>query len=298
MNLEGVFNMYDKAITLSNGVVVPILALGTWFIRDNRVAEAVRQAVAIGYRHFDTAQAYRNEQGVGEGIRTCSIPRNQLFVTSKVAAEHKSYEAAVDSIDRSLSVMGLDYIDLMLIHSPQPWADVNQSDNRYLEENRQVWKAMEDALAAGKVRAIGISNFLQGDIDSLWETATVKPMVNQILCHIGNTPLELMAYCQKKEIVLAAYSPIAHGESLKNPQIAEMAGKYGVTVPQLCIRYDIQLGMIVIPKTENPAHMRANGAVGFVISDEDMETLKNMERIKDYGEFSYIPVFGGKKPKS
>ena len=193
--------------------------------------------------------------------------------------------------------MELDYLDLMLIHSPQPWTEVNQSDNRYVEENRQVWRALEDALAAGKVRAVGISNFLQGDIDSLWQTATVKPMVNQILCHIGNTPLELMVYCREKGIVLEAYSPIAHGEALKNRQIAGMAAKYGVTVPQLCIRYDLQLGMVVIPKAENPDHMKANREIDFVISDDDMDTLRNMERIRDYGEFSYIPVFGGKKPK-
>ena len=289
--------MINRTVTLPNGIEVPVLAWGTWFIKDDRAAEAVRQAVAAGYRHIDTAQGYRNERGVGEGIRTCGVPREQLFVTSKVAAEHKSYEAAAASIDRSLALMELDYLDLMLIHSPQPWTGVNQSDNRYVEENRQVWRALEDALAAGKVRAVGISNFLQGDIDSLWQTAAVKPMVNQILCHIGNTPLELMAYCREKGIVLEAYSPIAHGEALKNRQIAEMAAKYGVTVPQLCIRYDLQLGMIVIPKAENPDHMKANKAVDFVISDDDMETLKNTAPFKDYGEFSYIPVFGGRKPR-
>ena len=289
--------MVDETMTLSNGVEVPVLGWGTWFIKDDRAAEAVSQAVAAGYRHIDTAQGYRNERGVGEGIRTCGLPREQLFVTSKVAAEHKSYEVAAASIDRSLALMELDYLDLMLIHSPQPWTEVNQSDNRYVEENRQVWKALEDALVAGKVRAIGISNFLQGDIDSLWETATVKPMVNQILCHIGNTPSELIAYCRGKGIVLEAYSPIAHGESLKNMEIAEMAKRYGVTVPQLCIRYCLQLGMVVISKAENPAHMKANREIGFEIAEADMEVLKNMERIKDYGEFSYIPVFGGKKPK-
>lgn len=290
-------SMIDRVMTLSNGVTMPMLAWGTWFIKDDRVAEAVRQAVAVGYRHIDTAQGYRNERGVGEGIRTCGLLREQLFVTSKVAAEHKSYESAAASIDRSLALMELDYLDLMLIHSPQPWTEVNQSDNRYAEENRQVWKALEDAYAAGKVRAVGISNFLQGDIDSLWQTAAVKPMVNQILCHIGNTPFELMAYCGEKGIVLEAYSPIAHGEALKNPHIAGMARKYGVSIPQLCIRYAFQLGMVVIPKAENPEHMRTNTEIDFEISDADMETLKNMERIKDYGAFSYIPVFGGKRPR-
>ena len=182
----------------------------------------------------------------------------------------------------------------MLIHSPQPWEEVNQSDNRYIEGNRQVWKALEDALGAGKLRSIGISNFLIEDVENLWPAAEIKPMVNQVLCHISNTPLELIQYCQNKGIVVEAYSPVAHGEALKNEKIAAMAEKYGVSVPQLCIRYDLQLGMIVLPKTANPEHMKANAAVDFVISDQDMEILKNMEKIKDYGEHSSFAVFGGK----
>ncbi|AVM68423.1 2,5-diketo-D-gluconic acid reductase [Lachnospiraceae bacterium oral taxon 500] len=287
--------MYNQTMTLSNGIVVPQLALGTWMIQpDDKAAEAVRTALELGYRHIDTAQAYGNERGVGDGIRGSGIPREQIFVTSKVEAEHKSYAAAAASIDESLIKLGLDYIDLMLIHSPQPWEEVNQSDNRYIEGNRQVWKALEDALGAGKLRSIGVSNFLIEDVENLWPAAEIKPMVNQVLCHISNTPLELIQYCQNKGIVVEAYSPVAHGEALKNEKIAAMAEKYGVSVPQLCIRYDLQLGMIVLPKTVNPEHMKANAAVDFVISDQDMEILKNMEKIKDYGEHSSFAVFGGK----
>lgn len=287
--------MYNQTMTLSNGILVPQLALGTWMIQpDDKAAEAVRTALELGYRHIDTAQAYGNERGVGEGVRGSGIPREQIFVTSKVEAEHKSYAAAAASIDESLMKLGLDYIDLMLIHSPQPWEEVNQSDNRYIEGNRQVWKALEDALGAGKLRSIGISNFLIEDVENLWPAVEIKPMVNQVLCHISNTPLELIQYCQNKGIVVEAYSPVAHGEALKNEKIAAMAEKYGVSVPQLCIRYDLQLGLIVLPKTANPEHMKANAAVDFVISDQDMEILKNMEKIKDYGEHSSFAVFGGK----
>lgn len=285
--------MFHQTITLANGVSVPQLALGTWLIENGRTADAVRSAVELGYRHVDTAQAYENEQGVGEGIRTCGVPRDQLFVTTKVAAEH-NYRTAMAGIDGSLRVMGLDYIDLMIIHSPQPWMEVNQSDDRYYEGNLEAWRALTDAYKAGKLRAIGVSNFLQGDIENLWNRAEVKPMVNQVLCHVSNTPLELIDYCQGRGIVMEAYSPVAHGEALKNPEIAEMAAKYGVSVPQLCIRYDIQLGMIVLPKTANPAHMKANAEVDFVISDEDMETLKHVEHIRDYGEHGFFPVFGGR----
>ncbi len=286
--------MYQATKQLSNGVEIPVLALGTWFIDDSKAADAVRAAVQLGYRHVDTAQAYGNEHGVGEGVRTCGVPREQLFVTSKVAAEHKTYEAAAAGIDKTLTDMGLDYLDMMIIHSPQPWDKVNQSDDRYVEGNRAAWRALEDAYATGKLRAIGVSNFLQGDIESLWTTAHIKPMVNQVLCHISNTPLALIEYCQERGIVMEAYSPVAHGEALKNEAIAAMAQKYGVTVPQLCIRYDIQLGMVVLPKTANPAHMEANAAVDFSIADEDMETLKHLEQIRDYGEFGFFPVFGGK----
>lgn len=286
--------MYNETTKLNNGVCVPKLALGTWFIDDDKAAEAVRQAVALGYRHVDTAQAYANERGVGEGIRTCGVAREELFVTSKVAAENKNYESAAASIDESLKTMGLDYIDMMIIHSPQPWIEVNQSENRYFKENREVWRALEDALKAGKVRAIGVSNFLKEDIDNLWEHVEIKPMVNQVLCHISNTPIELIEYCQAKGIVMEAYSPVAHGEALKNPKIGEMAKKYGVSIPQLCIRYDLQLNMITLPKTANPDHMKSNACVDFVISDADMAALKAIEPIENYGDASLFPVFGGK----
>ncbi|MBR3586554.1 MAG: aldo/keto reductase [Oscillospiraceae bacterium] len=286
--------MYNNTITLSNGVAVPQLALGTWLIDDGEAADAVASAIRMGYRHIDTAQAYMNERGVGRGIRAGGIARDRLFITTKVAAEHKDYRSAAAGIDGSLKALGLDYIDLMIIHSPQPWDKVNLSDDRYFEGNREAWRALTDAYKAGKLRAIGVSNFLKEDIDNLWDSAEVKPMVNQVLCHISNTPLELIDYCQKLGIVMEAYSPVAHGEAMKNPKIAEMAEKYGVSVPQLCIRYDIQLGMIVLPKTANPDHMRSNADVDFVISDADMTALKEIERIRDYGEHSFFPVFGGK----
>lgn len=286
--------MYTKTLTLNNGVVIPQLGLGTWFIDDDKVAEAVRAAAQLGYRHFDTAQAYGNERGVGEGVRTCGVPREQLFVVSKVAAEHKTYEDAARSIDETLEKMGLDYLDMMIIHSPQPWDKVNQCDDRYVEGNRAAWKALEDAYKVGKLKAIGVSNFQIGDIESLTETAEIKPMVNQILLHISNTPLELVDYCRKNGIAVEAYSPIAHGEILHQPDIKAMADRYGVTVPQLCIRYTLQLGVISLPKTGNPAHMESNAAVDFEISAKDMETLKAFKHIESYGASGCFPVYGGK----
>ena len=215
-------------------------------------------------------------------------------MVSKVAAEHKTYESAAASIDETLNKMGLDYLDMMIIHSPQPWVEVNKSEDRYVEGNRAAWRALEDAYKAGKLKAIGISNFQIGDIESLLQTAEIKPMVNQILLHISNTPLELVEYCQKNGIAVEAYSPIAHGEILNQPKIKAMADKYGVSVPQLCIRYTLQLGTISLPKTGNPEHMKTNAEVDFEISAEDMEVLKNFKKIESYGAASGFPVYGGK----
>ncbi|UOQ84696.1 aldo/keto reductase [Gracilibacillus salinarum] len=285
--------MLNENYTLANGVEIPKLGLGTWMIENQGVAQAVVEAVKIGYRHIDTAQAYENESGVGEGIRACGVNREDLFITTKLAAEVKSYEEAVAAIDQSLETMGLDYLDMMIIHSPQPWMEFREED-RYFEGNREAWRALEEAYQAGKLRAIGVSNFEKEDLDNILQNCTVKPMVNQILAHISNTPQDLISYIQEQDILVEAYSPIAHGELFKNQQVLDIADKYGVSVPQLSIRYDLQLGLLPLPKTGNPAHMKNNADVDFIISDEDMEFLKNIERIKDYGEASVMPVFGGK----
>jgi len=277
--------------TLSNGVTIPALGLGTWFIDDAAAAQAVRDAVEAGYRNIDTAQAYGNERGVGEGVRTSGVARDEIFVSSKLAAEIKNYDDAVAAIDGSLETMGLDHLDLMLIHSPQPWADYRGGD--YAEGNRQAWRALEDAYQAGKLRAIGVSNFQQSDLENILDGCRVTPHVNQLLVHVGNTPDELIAFCESKGILVEAYSPIAHGEMLKNADIAAMAERYDVTIPQLCIRYTLQLGTVSLPKTANPEHMRSNADVDFTISDDDMTTLRGMH-MRDYGEHGFFPVYSGK----
>ena len=284
----------QETYKLENGVKIPKLGLGTWCIDNDKAAQAVRTAVALGYRLIDTAQAYKNEQGVGEGIRSCGVPREELFVASKVAAELKTYEAAAASIEETLKKMGLDYLDQMIIHAPQPWSEFRDT-KRYFAENKAVWRALEDAQAAGKVRVIGVSNFLKDDLENLLSDCRVKPMVNQILLHISNTDQDLLNFCKEQHIQVEAYSPIAHGEALKNPVITQMAKKYGVSAAQLCVRYVLQLGAVALPKTADPQHMEENAAVDFVLTPEDMAALMQMEHIADYGEFSFFPVFSGKK---
>jgi len=279
--------------TLSNGVAIPKLGLGTWFIKDRDVVQAVKEAAKAGYRLIDTAQAYGNESGVGEGIRQCGVEREEMFVTTKLAAEIKSYREAVASIDGSLKKLGFDYIDLMIIHSPKPWAKFHGKEP-YFEGNREAWKALEEAYKAGKLRSIGISNFERADIDNILDSCSVKPMVNQILVHISNTPEELIQYNKDKDILVEAYSPFGHGELFKNGEVAAMAKKYKVSVSQLAIRYCLELGLLPLPKTANPQHMKTNAEVDFVITKEDMEQLKNVEPIEDYGEHSKFPVYGKK----
>jgi len=283
----------QEQYTLSNGVEIPKLGLGTWFINDNAVVQAVKEAATLGYRHFDTAQAYQNERGVGEGIRACGVKREDIFVTTKLAAEIKTYADAVASIDTSLQTLGLDYIDMMIIHSPKPWMEFHENE-RYFDGNNEAWRALEGAHKAGKLRAIGLSNFEKADLDNILASCSVTPMVNQILVHISNTPEELIRYSQDKGILVEAYSPVAHGELLKNRQVADIAGKYGVSVPQLSIRYCLELGLLPLPKTANPAHMKNNAEVEFTIAAEDLAILRNIEKIKDYGEASMFPVYGGK----
>lgn len=282
----------EETYTLSNGVRIPKVGLGTWLIPDDQAAGAVKAALALGYHHIDTAQAYENERGVGEGLRESGLKRDQYFLTTKVAAENKTYETAAASIDESLRKLGLEYADLIIIHCPQPWAEFRGA-KRYFKENKQVWKALEDAYEAGKVRAIGVSNFLVDDLQNILEDCRIKPMVNQILLHAGETPRDLLDFCANEGILVEAYSPIAHGQALNNELLAKVAACYGVTIPQLCIKYTLQLGAVTLPKSSNPDHIKSNVQLDFTISDEDMAFLAGIGQ--DYGDDSWWPVFSGKK---
>ena len=275
--------MLEKRITLANGIEIPALALGTWQIDNNTVVNVVKDALNAGYRHIDTAVQYENEEGIGKGIRESNVDRSDIFVTTKIPHDVKTYEGAKKTIDASLNRFGFDYIDLLLIHSPKPWPELfAKSDKTYYEENLAVWKAMTEAYKAGKVRAIGVSNFEINDLQNIMDNAEIKPMVNQFRVHIGHTPQELINFCQDNGILVEAYSPNATGKLMDKPSIIKMAKKYDVSVPQLSIRYDIQLGLLPLPKSTHKDHMIENANVDFVISDEDMEELKKTPEIRAY----------------
>lgn len=282
--------MLTEVFTLSNGVTIPKIGFGTWMIPDTQTADAVKEAIQLGYRHIDTAQAYENERGVGEGIRTSGVAREELFLTTKLAAEIKNYEEAVSAIDISLEKLGVEFIDLMIIHSPKPWIEFQSDEDHYFEGNLAAWKALEEAYEAGKIRAIGVSNFEQVDLENLLAHAKTPPMVNQILAHIGHIPTKVIEFSQAHDILVEAYSPIAHGEMMKSPEITEMAKKYQVSIPQLAIRYLLQLDLLPLPKSSKASHMKNNAEVNFTITDEDMARLNKVGTL-DYGVNSEIPVF-------
>ena len=286
----------NEFFELSNGLKIPKVGLGTWLIDNDKVEEVVECALEAGYRHIDTAQAYGNEEGVGKAIRKSNIARQDLFITSKIAAEAKTYQEAYDSINETLNKMGLDYLDLMIIHSPQPWQEF-RDDNRYFKENKEVWKALETAYQEGKVKAIGVSNFLKDDLENILTSCQIKPMVNQILTHISNTKTELIKFCKENDILVEAYSPIAHGAILKNENIIAMDNIYNLSVARLCIRYIIQLGLVALPKASSKEHLIDNLKVDFEISEEDMEVLKAIKTIEDYGQDDFFPVFSAKDQK-
>ena len=266
---------------LNNGISIPRIAFGTWQISNDRVTDAAKAALSVGYRHIDTAAAYENECGVGKALRESGLRREEVFITTKIPAEVKTYEGAKAVIAASLKNLETPYIDLMLIHAPKPWEELfGGSEKTYYAESLAVWKAMEEAVAAGQLRAIGVSNFEVGDLQNLIDHAEIKPAVNQIRVHIGHTPAEVISYCKANGIVVMAFSPNATGKLMGHPVVAEIAAKYQASVPQVSIRYDYQLGVIPLPRSTNPAHIAENTNIDFVISDADMKRLLQVEEIQ------------------
>ena len=270
---------------------IPKIGLGTWLIDNDKVGVVVKNAIEFGYRHIDTAQAYENEEGIGKVLKEINIPREELFITTKIKAEYKDYDSAKKSIDKSLKKLGLDYIDLILIHAPEPWMEFRTSKKNWDKENLDVWHALEDAYNEGKVKAIGVSNFHISDLENLMKNATIKPMVNQVLAHIGQTPFEILDYCNKNDILVEAYSPIAHGEAGRIKEVIDIANKYNKSFAQICLKYCLQLGMIVLPKASTKEYLLSNLDLDFEITDEDMETLKNAKPLDNYGKHDFFPVF-------
>ena len=260
-----------ETYSLANGVKIPKIGLGTWQIPDGEAAYgSVMAALRYGYRHIDTAAAYGNEKSIGKAIRDSGIPREEIFVTTKLPAECKGYDIAKECFEKSLSDLGLDYIDLYLIHAPWPWDKWGMDCT---EGNVASYKAMEEIYKDGKAKAIGVSNFEPKHLQPILDHCSIVPMCNQINFHIGLRQEETVDFCKPKDIQIIAYSPLASGGIVEDEYIKKIAEKYHATIPQVCIRYCLQKGNVVIPKSTKEERIIANAQVDFEISDEDMAYL-------------------------
>lgn len=270
------FKKFSDTVTLANGVKMPCIGYGTWQTPDGDVArKCVYEAIKAGYRHIDTAAAYGNEESVGAGIKDSGVSRDELFITTKHWITNRGYEKTIAACEESLKKLGIDYLDLYLIH----WPCVSKISDNWEEINADTWRGFEKLYKDGKIRAIGVSNFLPSHLESLKARSTIKPMVNQIEFHPGYTQAELADYCKKEGIVLQAWSPLGCGAVLGDAFLAEMAAKYNKSVAQLCIRFALQSGFVPLPKSTNAERIAANMEVfDFEISAEDMEKIAKMPK--------------------
>ncbi|WDT65668.1 aldo/keto reductase [Companilactobacillus crustorum] len=256
-----------------NGVKIPKVAFGTWQIPAGQARQAVKDAIDTGYRHIDTALVYENEKEVGQGIKDSGVKREDLFVTSKLPAETKTYDGALKDFETTMKNLDVDYLDLYLVHAPWPWGEIGTN---YDKENIDVWRAMEEIYQSGRVKAIGVSNFNVHDLKNVMKEATVKPMVDQIQYYIGFTEPKITEFAKENDILVEAYSPLATGGLINNQDVLKIAEKYNVSVPQLAIEFVIQNGVLPLPKAVQKEHIVANTKLDFAISDEDMKTLNAM----------------------
>lgn len=263
--------------TLSNGVTIPALGFGTWQIPDGDVAyQSVLSAIKAGYTHIDTALAYRNEVSVGKAIKDSGLKREEIFLTTKLPAQIKGYQETLDAFNESIKNLGVDYLDLYLIHAPKPWG-VEADAMDYMDQNIASWKAFEELYKAGKIRSIGVSNFLPQHLDVLIENTTIVPMVNQILVHPAHIPFENIAYCKAHNILVEAYSPLATGRIFAQEHLQAIADKYNKTVAQLCIRWSYQNGLLPLPKSVTESRIIENLDIfDFEISQEDLELISKL----------------------
>jgi diketogulonate reductase-like aldo/keto reductase len=268
-------SVLNEHYTLYNGVQIPKIGFGTWQIPNEVAVEAVSDALKVGYRHIDTALAYINEEGVGQAIRESGLKREEIFITSKLPAQIKGYDNAMESFNQTMKNLGIDVLDLYLIHAPWPWTD---KGGDYTAQNIQSWKAFEKLYKEGRVRAIGVSNFSPKDIQAILDNCEIVPMANQIAFHVGRTQKEYVDFCNKHNILVEGYSPLATGRALSDKFLNKMAVSYGVSVAQLLIRFALQRGILPLPKSTTYLRMLENTQVDhFSISQTDMEKLDSIK---------------------
>lgn len=266
-NITDIFKLY-------NGVEIPCMGLGTWQSKDETAKLSVLAAMSHGYRLFDTAAAYGNERGVGAGIKECGLKREEIFVTSKLRNADHGYKSTLKAFELTMEKLGLEYLDLYLIHWPNPV----QYRFMWKEAMQETWRAFEDLYKVGKIRAIGISNFMPHHIDALMETAKIKPMINQLKLCPGITQDKAVDYCKKNDIVIEAYSPFGTGAVFASPIMKSLAEKYNKSIGQICLRWCLQYGVVSLPKSANPMRIKSNTEIfDFEISKEDMDIISGLK---------------------
>lgn len=256
--------------TLHNGVKMPWIGLGVFKVQDGEeVVSSIKAALEAGYRSIDTAAIYGNEEGVGQAIAEANVPREELFITTKVWNANHGYESTLQAFDDSMEKLGLDYLDLYLIHWPLP------SQGKYVE----TWKALEKLYKDGRIRAIGVSNFKIHHLEEIIANSEVKPMVNQVEYHPRFNQRELHEYCKKNGIQLEAWSPLMQGGLLDDPVLVEIAEKYNKSTAQVIIRWDLQTEVVTIPKSTKPHRIAENADVfDFELSQEDMDKINGLNQ--------------------
>ncbi|WP_461244729.1 aldo/keto reductase [Secundilactobacillus muriivasis] len=266
-----------ETFDLNNGIKMPKVGFGTWQTRPGKETyDAVTNALKAGYRFLDTAKAYENEQSVGEALADFDIDRSEVFVQTKLPGETKTYEGTLRDFESSLKALSLDYVDSYIIHAPWPWNDMGSNHD---DDNRNVWRAMQEIYASGRAKSIGVSNFNSHDLQNLldWDGLTVAPAVDQIQYYVGHTQPTIVKTAEDHGIMVQAYSPLATGGLLNSAKLEQLAGHYNVTVSQLALRYVIQKGAVPLPKARAMAHVEANTKLNFVINNDDMKTLDGIQ---------------------
>ncbi|MCM2534896.1 aldo/keto reductase [Neobacillus pocheonensis] len=258
----------QSTTTLNNGVKMPWIGLGVFLVKDGEeVISSVKAALEAGYRSIDTAAIYRNEEGVGKAIAESNVPREEMFITTKLWNANHGYESTLVAFDESMKKLGLDYLDLYLIHWPMP------SKGKYVE----TWKALEKLYKDGRVRAIGVSNFKIHHLEDILANCEIKPMVNQVEYHPRFNQKELHDFCKRNEIQLEAWSPLMQGGLFEEPVLVEIANKYNKSVAQIIVRWDLQTGVVTIPKSTKSHRIAENADVfDFELSQEDMEKINSL----------------------
>ncbi|HGQ8173975.1 TPA: aldo/keto reductase [Streptococcus pneumoniae] len=261
---------------LNNGVEISVLGFGTFKAKDGEEAyRAVLEALKAGYRHIDTAAIYQNEESVGQAIKDSGVPREEMFVTTKLWNSQQTYEQTRQALEKSIEKLGLDYLDLYLIHWPNP-KPLREND-AWKTRNAEVWRAMEDLYQEGKIRAIGVSNFLPHHLDALLETATIVPAVNQVRLAPGVYQDQVVAYCREKGILLEAWGPFGQGELFDSKQVQEIAANHGKSVAQIALAWSLAEGFLPLPKSVTTSRIQANlDCFGIELSHEERETLKTI----------------------